>query len=93
MNIDSELAGAEYIGCIVGPKGETIELKYGHYEDIMSDIPYAHTGDGQYDLDNEDLIFGSYIDQGIRVLLLTILFFAVSLGGAYLIHLLNIRKI
>ena len=33
------------------------------------------------------------LDQGIAVLPLTILFFAVSLGGAYLIHLLNIRKI
>ena len=26
MNIDSELAGAEYIGNIVGPKGDTAEL-------------------------------------------------------------------
>lgn len=60
MNIDSELAGAEYIGCIVGPKGETIELKYGHYEDIYNQ---PHTGDGQYDIDHDDLVFGSYIDE------------------------------
>ena len=33
------------------------------------------------------------LNQGIAVLPLTILFFVVSVGGAYLIHLFNLRKI
>ena len=43
MNIDTELAGAEYIGQIVGPQGEVSELSIDHYRDIMEE-PNRHHG-------------------------------------------------
>jgi len=60
MNISTELAGAEYIGCIAGPKGDTVELEYDHYETIMARPDVK--GYGEYDLDHNDLVPGYHID-------------------------------
>lgn len=70
MNFDynattNPLAGAEYIGQIVGPQGETPELDFDHYEDIINAGGAYHLG--EYDEVNEDLVPGSYIDEsGVR---------------------------
>lgn len=60
------LAGAEYIGQIVGPQGDSTELNLGHYQDIIDEY-----GDAAirvtYDKANEDLVPGSYIEDGGRV--------------------------
>ena len=58
--ISNPLAGAIYIGQIVGPQGEAPELNIDHYMTIIeSGIPYETN---EYDSVNEDLIQGSYID-------------------------------
>ena len=61
LNLETELAGAEYIGDIVGPKGETIELHYGHYVDIIDREDLR--GHGEYGVDKDDIVPGSYIDE------------------------------
>ena len=69
MNYDynsetNPLAGAEYIGQIVGPKGDTAEIILDHYEDIKDEceaegkIYYTDI----YTEGNEDLVPGSWVD-------------------------------
>ena len=59
------LAGAEYIGQIVGPQGSCPELTLDHYENIIEEY-----GDRvvrkTYDEANQDLIPGSYVEDNVR---------------------------
>ena len=56
MNVDTELAGAEYIGCIVGPEGSSVELSLVHYDDIIDEA----TGSDEYTVTEHDLIPGEH---------------------------------
>jgi hypothetical protein len=58
--IKNPLAGAEYIGQIVGPKGDTPEVSIEHYENIIQK-PNSETG--TYTETSEDLIPGAYKDN------------------------------
>lgn len=65
LSEDNPLAGAEYIGQIVGPQGETVELDFDHYDIINENYPLAKTG--EYEEAMGDLVPGSYIDgSGVR---------------------------
>lgn len=71
MNFDynpttNPLAGAEYIGQIVGPQGPASEMDIDHYQDIIDEYGDAAIHK-TYDEANEDLVPGSYINGGIRV--------------------------
>ena len=59
------LAGAEYIGQIVGPKGDSPELELAHYQDIIDEYGDV-AAQLEYDEANEDLVQGSYIENGVR---------------------------
>ena len=59
------LAGAEYIGQIVGPQGVSPELNFDHYQDIIDEYGAAAPRK-TYDEANEDIVPGSYIDDGVR---------------------------
>lgn len=57
---NNPLAGAIYIGQIVGPQGEAPELFIEHYKDII-DIS-EHT-EKDYTPNNEDIVPGAYVDK------------------------------
>lgn len=70
MNFDynettNPLAGAEYIGQIVGPQGQAPELEIEHYVDIINE--YQEKAHARiYDEANEDLVPGSWEESGSR---------------------------
>ena len=58
------LAGAEYIGQIIGPQGESPELDMNTIQ-YISQQPNAHFGvDFKYTEENEGIVPGKYIDSG-----------------------------
>ena len=59
MDYQADLAGAEYIGQIVGPQGETPEIDITHYLDIVAMSPHKQD---TYNPVQQDIIPGSYID-------------------------------
>lgn len=71
MNFDynastNPLAGAEYIGQIVGPQGVSPEINFDHYEDIIDEYGGAAV-QKVYDEANADLVPGSKIEGGFRI--------------------------
>lgn len=64
MDYQGELAGAEYIGQIVGPQGETPEVDITHYLDVIALTPHKQD---TYNPVEQDIIPGSYVDgSGVR---------------------------
>lgn len=59
MNFQNELGGAEYIGQIVGPQGETPEVDVVSYDDILSILLHK---EGSY-VPDKDVIPGRYVDE------------------------------
>lgn len=64
MDLTTELAGAEYIGQILGPQGESPELHLDKF-DTVSQITGARQS--TYTAEADDIIPGSYLDEaGVR---------------------------
>lgn len=88
MNFDynaetNPLAGAEYIGQIVGPQGETPEVSIDHYKYLMETYP-GTAFPGEYTVTDEDIVPGSFIDSnGIRQYERTIKYTYVNLKDEY----------
>lgn len=61
MDLTTELAGAEYIGQIMGPQGECPELGIDKFKTV-SETTGAHQG--TYTADADDIIPGAYITKG-----------------------------
>lgn len=59
------LAGAEYIGQVAGPKGDSAEIAFDHYQDIIDEYGDAAVR-VSYDEFNQDIVPGSYLDDGAR---------------------------
>ena len=59
MNFNGELGGAEYIGQIVGPRGETTEVDLSSYTSVLEEQGAA---EGQWDV-SDGLVPGKYIDE------------------------------
>ena len=59
---DNSLAGAEYIGQIVGPQGEAPELDIDKYDDIIEIEGHA---EGAYTVSDDDLVPGKYEEEDI----------------------------
>lgn len=58
MDYENELGGAEYIGNIVGPQGESPEIQMTSYMDIINPINKIDYDDGSYSVENENLVPG-----------------------------------
>lgn len=63
MDVQAELAGAEYIGQIVGPQGDTTELDIIKYKDVIAQSPHREK---TYTPADEDIVPGSYVLGGVR---------------------------
>ena len=63
MDVQSDLAGAEYIGQIVGPQGDTAEIDITTYEEVLGENPHTEKA---YNIFNGGLIAGSKKEQGVR---------------------------
>lgn len=63
MDLDTELAGAEYIGQIQGPQGESPELDFTTYNLVRQEA--THQIDS-YTPDNDSIVPGSYVEDGER---------------------------
>ena len=62
LDLTTELAGAEYIGQIQGPKGETPEVDFDSWQSIIDTYSKSYK-EGEYTPDKEDIVPGSYIDS------------------------------
>ena len=63
MDVLSPLAGAEYIGQIVGPKGDSPEVDILHYEDVIKRNPHSQK---TYNPIDGDIVPGSYVIGSTR---------------------------
>ena len=64
MDVLSPLAGAEYIGQIVGPKGDSPEVDILHYEDVIKRNPHSQK---TYNPVDGDIVPGSYVVGSTRL--------------------------
>lgn len=58
--ITNPLCGAEFVGQIIGPKGDCPELNFDHYDSIVSSFV---ANEREYTEADDDLVPGSYIDE------------------------------
>lgn len=63
MNITGEYAGAEYIGQVVGPQGQSPEINIDDYKEIANADKYPTFKLGSYDMTNEGIIPGVHKDE------------------------------
>lgn len=63
--INNPLAGAEYIGQIVGPRGQTPKVQVDHYDDIVDDYGIT-ASERSYTVTDDDIVPGSWEENGIR---------------------------
>lgn len=68
LDVNNEYAGGIYIGQIVGPKGDTPELKVTSYEELNSRNPdmsmkYPQRVNNEYNMDDGGMVPGSFIDD------------------------------
>lgn len=70
MDFNGELAGAEYIGCILGPQGESPEIEMGPYATIEEALSKTNDneekiytgGTGKYTPTDPDMVPGAVLD-------------------------------
>lgn len=62
LDITTNLAGAEYIGQIQGPKGETPEVDFDSWQGIIDSYSTSYK-QGEYTPEKEDIVPGSYVDS------------------------------
>ena len=63
MDVLSPLAGAEYIGQIVGPKGDSPEVDILHYDEVIKRNPHSQK---TYNPVDGDIVPGSYVVGSTR---------------------------
>ena len=63
MDVLSPLAGAEYIGQIVGPKGDSPEVDILHYDEVIKRNPHSQK---TYNPIDGDIVPGSYVVGSTR---------------------------